>query len=1140
MINWVLKKIIGSKNQRDIKRMRPTVDRINELEKEYQALSEDDLRAKTAAWKERLAKIEDFAEQQKVLEEILPEAFAVVKNGARRLVGRQFTVCDHPAEWNMVHFDVQLIGGMVLHHGRIAEMATGEGKTLVATLPLYLNALTGRGAHLVTVNDYLARRDAEWMGQLYNFLGLTVGIIQHDQDPDLRRQQYDCDITYGTNSEYGFDYLRDNGMATSKERQVQRGHAFAIVDEVDSILIDEARTPLIISGPATVSTHQYDQFRPLVDQLYKKQTLLCNRLMSEADENFKAGKADEGGRQLFKVKLGQPRNKQLLRMMEDPERRRALDKAELSFYSDAQKSELFELKEELFFTIDERAQEADLSEQGREFLNPNEPDAFVLPDLMTEFADIDNDKTLDDARKIEEKSKRQAICDRQGERIHNISQLLRAYCLFEKDVQYVVEDNKVVIVDEYTGRKMTGRRWSDGLHQAVEAKEGVQIDRETQTLATITIQNYFRLYAKLAGMTGTAETEANEFHDIYKLDVNVIPTNRPVLRIDQNDRIYKTRREKFNAVIQEIKAAHTKGQPVLVGTVSVESSEMLSRMLRREGIPHSVLNARYHMQEADIVMRAGQRGTVTIATNMAGRGTDIKLGAGVSEVGGLYVLGTERHESRRIDRQLRGRCARQGDPGLSRFYVSFEDDLMRNFGAADRMTKIMERFGMAEGEELEHPWLNRSVETAQKRVEERNYLMRRRTLEYDDVMNKQREVVYGLRNDALETPDPRRLVYEIMDEALPAKVREFYGDEGQPNYAALLHWVNVTFPLGLTAERAGLETKSAEEATAFLLEKVKSTYELKCAHEEPLAVISLERLIVLNAIDRLWQEHLYAMDALREAVGLRQYGQKDPLIEYKNEGYEIFVELMGNIKNEVLNNLFRSTTNLMAFEKFLASLPPTFCGKNNRTPPARTKACSRKKSRTPTARPEPSPRKQLISRSAANCPRREGMTPAPAAAGKNTRTAAAARLRSARRGPALPPRRFGFPATVHAYAGSSLPWNNSRRSYSHVGRVGGRVPGFLGFSLGMKSLIANGSVHRDALLGPAPLAEIAGRGSGETSRRRRLPAHAHLRRSFRGHLPGHALFTMSDSPASQPGPCNFPCASPEFITSRSKATHHHA
>src|SRR6266704_544313 len=964
MVSWILKKILGSKNQRELRRLAPIVRRINEFDEQFKSLSDDDLRARTAAWKEEVSKILGLEEQWKKLDEILPEAFAVVKNAARRLKERQhsFTVCDQPMVWDMVHFDVQLLGGIVLHRGRIAEMATGEGKTLVATLPLYLNALTGRGAHLVTVNDYLARRDAEWMGQLYSFLGLTVGCIEHDQEPDLRREQYAMDITYGTNSEFGFDYLRDNGMATTREQQVQRGYCYAIVDEVDSILIDEARTPLIISGPATISTHQYDKWKPLIEQLVRKQTMLCNRIASEAVELFdrldpektptftpnepigvtvspevrklaaelrvhltevmgtgKEGKITESdvryaaskfnpGILMFKVKLGQHRNKQLLRMMEDPDKRRAIDKAELSFYQDTRKEELFQLKEELFFTIDEKSNEADLSEQGRSFLNPDDPNAFVLPDLINEFTEIDLDPNLPDDEKDKKKAERQQHCDAQAERIHNISQLLRAYCLFEKDVQYVIEDNKVVIVDEFTGRKMPGRRWSDGLHQAVEAKEGVQIDRETQTLATITIQNYFRLYQKLAGMTGTAETEAAEFHDIYKLDVNMIPTNRPVRRTDNNDRIYKTRREKYNSVIKEIKEAHARTQPVLVGTVSVEASELLSRMLKREKIPHNVLNAKFHMQEAEIVARAGQPGTVTISTNMAGRGTDIKLGPGVPELGGLHVIGTERHEARRIDRQLRGRCARQGDPGSSHFFISLEDDLMRNFGAADRMTKIMERFGLEEGQELEHRWLNKSVETAQKRVEQRNYLARKRTLDFDDVMNNQREVVYGYRNEVIDSEEPRALIYEVIDEAVPVKVKE-YAEAEEPNYQGLINWVNTTFPLGLNKEKAQFETRTVEENAQFLIGKIKDAYERKSSHEEPTAVKSLERYIILNAIDRLWQEHLYAMDALREGVYLRGYAQKDPLIEYKTEAHDMFVELMANIKNEVLNNLFRSTSN---------------------------------------------------------------------------------------------------------------------------------------------------------------------------------------------------------------------------------------
>ncbi|PYL09858.1 MAG: preprotein translocase subunit SecA [Verrucomicrobia bacterium] len=898
MVAWILKKILGSKNQRELRRLAPIVRQINQFDDDLKSLSDDALRAKTIAWKEELAKIPELEDQWKRLDEILPEAFAVVKNVARRLKDRHhsFTVCDQPMVWDMVHFDVQLLGGVVLHRGRIAEMATGEGKTLVATLPLYLNALTGRGAHLVTVNDYLARRDAEWMGALYSF--------------------------YGTNSEFGFDYLRDNGMATTREQQVQRGYHYAIVDEVDSILIDEARTPLIISGPTTISTHQYDKWKPLIEQLVRKQNMLCNRLASEAAAKFEEGDIEIGGRLMFKVKLGQPRNKQLLRMMEDPDKRRAIDKAELSFYQDTRREELFRLKEEMFFTIDEKSNEADLSEQGRTFLNPDDPNAFVLPDLINEFTEIDLDPTLPDEEKDKKKAERQQHCDAQAERIHNISQLLKAYCLFEKDVQYVLEDNKVVIVDEFTGRKMPGRRWSDGLHQAVEAKEGVQIDRETQTLATITIQNYFRLYQKLAGMTGTAETEAAEFHDIYKLDVNVIPTNRRVARKDANDRIYKTRREKYNSVINEIRDCHVRQQPVLVGTVSVEASELLSRMLKREKIPHNVLNAKFHMQEAEIVARAGQPGTVTISTNIAGRGTDIKLGQGVPDSGGLHVIGTERHEARRIDRQLRGRCARQGDPGSSRFYVSFEDDLMRNFGAADRMTKIMERFGLEEGQELEHRWLNKSVETAQKRVEQRNYLIRKRkrTLDFDDVMNMQREVVYTYRNEVIDSEEPRILIYEVIDEAVPSKVKE-YLEVDEPNYGGIIHWVNTTFPLGLTKEKGQFETRTVEENAQFLIGKIKDAYERKSSHEEPSAVKSLERYIILNAIDRLWQEHLYAMDALREGVYLRGYAQKDPLIEYKTEAYDMFVELMANIKNEVLHNLFRSTSNLQAFENFLATLP---------------------------------------------------------------------------------------------------------------------------------------------------------------------------------------------------------------------------
>ncbi|RME96213.1 MAG: preprotein translocase subunit SecA, partial [Verrucomicrobia bacterium] len=746
MIGWLIKKVIGTKNEREVRRLRPLVAQINEIEESLRSLSDDDLRAKTAAWKQELSRIQDDKELQRRLNEILPEAFAVVKNACRRMTERKtvINVRGHDVVWDMIPFDVQLIGAWALHNGRIAEMATGEGKTLVATMPVYLNALTGRGVHVVTVNDYLAARDSEWMGAVYRFLGLTVGCILHDQPPAVRREQYACDITYGTNAEFGFDYLRDNGMAVRAEDQVQRGHYYAIVDEVDSILIDEARTPLIISGPAVVNTDNalYVEFKPRVEALVRMQEKLCRRYLSEAKELLRKlhpedgsvpKDADEIARQagllLYRVKMGAPKMPELLELMENPENQQLAHAAELELHTDQTKRALYAEKEELFFAIDEKGHEADLTEKGRNAISPDDPEAFVLPDLATQLHEIDNGPEADPLKRLELKQKVQAEFENKARRIHVISQLLKAYCLYQRDVQYVVQDGKVIIVDENTGRLMTGRRWSDGLHQAVEAKEGVEIERETQTLATITIQNYFRMYKKLAGMTGTAETEAQEFHDIYNLGVLVIPTNKPCIRIDYDDTVYKTKREKYAAVIREIQEIHAKGRPILVGTISVEVSELLSRMLKRVGIVHSVLNAKYHQQEAEIVARAGQRGAVTIATNMAGRGTDIKLGPGVAELGGLHVIGTERHESRRIDRQLRGRCARQGDPGSSHFFISLEDDLMRLFGS-DRIIKIMERVGLEEGQPLEHPFLNRSISQAQKRVEQHNFQIRKRTLEY--------------------------------------------------------------------------------------------------------------------------------------------------------------------------------------------------------------------------------------------------------------------------------------------------------------------------------------------------------------------------------------------------------------------------
>jgi preprotein translocase subunit SecA len=914
MIQWILKKIVGTRNDREVKRMRPLVARILAAEEALLSLSDEQLQAKTSEFRDRLQKGE-------TLDDLLPEAFAVVKNCCRRFTkaGRVVNVRGQDIPWVMIPFDVQLMGGITLHLGRISEMATGEGKTLVATLPTYLNALTGKGVHVVTVNDYLAQRDSEWMGEIYRWLGLSVGCLLNGQSPSERRAQYACDITYGTNSEFGFDYLRDNGMATSKAELVQRGHNFAIVDEVDSILIDEARTPLIISGPATVSTHQYDKYKSPVANLVRRQNQECSEMANEAKKLIDEGRLPEAGRLLLKVKFGMPRNKILLKCQEEPEIRRAIDDAELALYQDTRRSELYKIKEELLFTIEEKSSEADLSEIGRTFLNPTDPDSFVLPDLITRNHDIDADASLSEEDKLRKKQEVQASYDEANQRIHNISQLLRAYCVYEKDVQYVVQENKVIIVDEYTGRLMPGRRWSDGLHQAVEAKEGVQIDRETQTLATITIQNYFRLYDKLAGMTGTAETEAHEFNDIYKLQVVTIPTNRPCVRQDTDDVIFKTRREKMSALINDIKERNAKGQPILVGTTSVESSEVISRMLKREGVMPNVLNAKYHQQEAEIVARAGQKGSVTIATNMAGRGTDIKLGPGVSDLGGLHVTGTERHEARRIDRQLRGRCARQGDPGSSQFYISFEDDLMRNFGDSRRISGMMTRLGMEDNEGLQHPWLNRTVETAQKRVEQRNYQIRKHTLQYDDVMNQQRMVIYTNRMDILESQDSRPELFNIISDVINEEV-ESRLQEDHHDVEGLLRWLNSSMPLGL--RELDIDWKEKPAAIAEVIkERIKKAYELKTRFENPDAVQAMERMILLNAIDRPWQEHLYAMDGLRTSIGLRAYAQKDPLIEYKQEAYAMFEELMRTIKRETVHNLFRSTTNLAAFEDFLRNLP---------------------------------------------------------------------------------------------------------------------------------------------------------------------------------------------------------------------------
>ncbi len=920
MLSILLKPFAGRHYKKFLEKARPIVLRINELDKSYTDLSDAQLRAKTDEFRERIKAGE-------TLDQILPEAFATVKNAARRLVGTRALVCEHELEWDMVHFDVQLIGGLALHEGRIAEMATGEGKTLVATLPLYLNSLNGRNAQLVTVNDYLARRDSEWMGQLYTFLGVTVGCIQQQMSPDLRRDMYGRNITYGTASEFGFDYLRDNGMATRKEDQVQRDHWYCIVDEIDSILVDEARTPLIISGPAPIEREQpFTRLRPGVDRLVNDQTRLCNRFVGEAKELLeKPGRTledrDLAIRKLVQVKLGNPKNKLLLRLMENPEWRKLLDKVETELNSDLNKDEMYHLKEHLLYVIDERQHQADLTEIGRKHLRPDNPDAFMMPDLATEFSDLERDTSIPPEKREELKLAAHQNYATVSEEIHAISQLLRAYSLYERDVEYVVQEGKVMIVDENTGRVMAGRRWSDGLHQAVEAKEGVNIERETRTYATITIQNYFRMYEKLAGMTGTAETEATEFNDIYRLSVQVIPTNKPCIRVDKNDVIFKARRDKYNAVMREIEVANKRGQPVLVGTTNVEASEVLSRMLKRAGIIHTVLNAKFHQQEAEIVSRAGLRGAVTIATNMAGRGTDIKLGEGVRELGGLYVIGTERHESRRIDRQLRGRCSRQGDPGLTKFYLSLEDDLMRLFLQGNLASRLMEG-SMKEGEELEHPLLNRSIESAQKKVEQQNYAIRKRLLQYDDVLNQQREVVYGIRNAAIYAPRSKEIIFEQVGEEIENRLAVAgFGEKGGANTSAVesfVGWTNMHFPVGLRVD--DLTGDNPVALKEVVLERIKKAYTMKESAEIPEALGSLERYVVINAIDHHWQEHLTEMEELRKSIGLRSYGQKDPLVEYKSEAYNFFEELMTNIRIHICTGLFRSASNLSSFENMLSIL----------------------------------------------------------------------------------------------------------------------------------------------------------------------------------------------------------------------------
>ncbi|HIB79717.1 MAG TPA: preprotein translocase subunit SecA [Candidatus Marinimicrobia bacterium] len=927
MIQNLIKKVFGSRSDREMKPLLPLVDEVNQFAESLTSKSDDELRERTQELKASIREIRIIAEEKAAkeindkdeahkfillaehdkLEEILPEAFAMVKETCRRMCGTSWKVVGRELSWEMVPFDVQIMGGIILHRGNVTEMKTGEGKTLVAAFPIYLNALTGRGVHLITVNDYLAQRDAEWMGEVYKRLGLSVGFILNNMTPEQRRENYNRDITYGTNNEFGFDYLRDN-MSLQKEDQVQRDHAYAIVDEVDSVLIDEARTPLIISGAvdAPVDT-SFKDLRPLVQDLVRQQNALVSKIVSEGEALLKEEKDRDAGYKLLQALRGQPKHPKVMKIFQEGGTKKLAHQVESEFMRD---KKLHEVDDDLFFSIDEKTHVIDITEKGRNALAPDSPETFVIPDLGEMLHDIDENESLSKLEKDQEKENaHQLHADRSG-RIHNMTQLLRAYTLYDKDVEYVVQNGRVQIVDEFTGRILAGRRYSDGLHQALEAKENVTVERETQTLATITIQNYFRMYDKLAGMTGTAETEAEEFGSIYNLNVVVIPTNRPIIRDDNEDLIYKTTREKYNAVVEEIASCHHKGQPSLVGTITVEASELLSRLLKRRGIPHNVLNAKQHQSEAEIVARAGQTGAVTIATNMAGRGTDIKLGEGVIEAGGLHIIGTERHESRRIDLQLRGRSGRQGDPGSSVFYLSLEDDLMRLFNS-ERIASIMDRLGAEEGEVITAKMVTRAIENAQKKVEQRNFGIRKHLLEYDDVMNQQRQVVYDIRNQALNDEDISDAVLDMVDEYVDDELNRME-DTGPQNW----DWENLRQNLSShllvdvdyesVKESAESDEVSIEDARNFILDQAKEVYQTRESLLPDDVMRGFEKFVMLRTIDEKWKDHLYAMDQLREGINLRAYGQKNPLLEYKSEGFQMFQQMMVDTTEETVQRLYRT------------------------------------------------------------------------------------------------------------------------------------------------------------------------------------------------------------------------------------------
>jgi preprotein translocase subunit SecA len=961
---------MGTRHERDRKKIQPILDAIHEHEARLAAASADEIRGQTAKFRailhERTHALEsramelrelkraaaDATERDKldtelsgldgsggielelrqttaeILDEILPEAFATMREACRRLVGTTVSVTGRDTEWNMVPYDVQLMGGIQLHFGKIAEMATGEGKTLVATLPLYLNALPGKGAHLVTVNSYLARRDSQWMGHLYTWLGLTVGCLDDTEagTPE-RRAAYLADITYGTNNEFGFDYLRDN-MVTSLEQRVQRSHVFALVDEVDSVLIDEARTPLIISGPVgNEGDVQYFEHNTAISRLVRKQMELVNVLVADAERELEAHKTQDASVKMYQAQLGHPKNRKLVKMLNEQGNKQLVLKVELEHLADRKlppaKQVYRDIEEDLLFVLDERGHSVHLTDRGVDYMAPDDHDAYMLPDLSEAVHRIDHSADLTPEQKISERRTLEIDYAGKSERLNIVHQLLRAHALYEKDVNYVVQDGEVLIVDEYTGRTMPGRRWSEGLHQAVEAKEGVRVKGETQTMATITIQNYFRMYEKLAGMTGTAETEETEFFEIYKLEVAVIPTNRDVIRDDRHDLVYKTRREKYNAIVDETRRLHELGYPVLIGTTSVDASETLSKLMQRGGMVHNVLNAKYHQREAEIVQNAGQPGAITIATNMAGRGTDIKLGEGVTpskpsvikdpdgndvkvdEMGGLHIVGSERHESRRIDRQLRGRAGRQGDPGASQFFLSLEDDLMRLFGS-DRIAKLMDRMGAQEGEVLTHPLITRSIEQAQKRVELQNFQSRKKLLEYDDVMNQQREVIYSLRAFALEGGEELKgEAVKMVEKAVSRRVETVlaeFEDASQWDFdllrqELLMHYLlqvkefdDENLRPSLLADAQARASEAGSAAFAGKIEALDMVRDQEGGYGDRLL-----RYVMLNVLDEKWKDHLYDLDQLRNAIHYRSWGQKDPLVEYKQEAYTMFVDLMNDV-----------------------------------------------------------------------------------------------------------------------------------------------------------------------------------------------------------------------------------------------------